>query len=92
MKGCCLMTNYLVTAKAEVLYEKAFSVLAKYSKYLDETKEPLECIRVLYESLSNYPDKIILCDNESSYDTLKKNIDEYENIIDNVSISIPVGA
>ena len=38
------MKNYLVTAKAEVLYEKAFSVLAKYSKYLDESKEPLECI------------------------------------------------
>ncbi len=86
------MTNYLITAKAEVLYEKTFSVLAKYVKYLEETQEPLECIRTLYESLSNYPDKIMLCDNETSYDILKKNIDEYEIIIDNITVSIPVGA
>lgn len=86
------MTNYLITAKAEVLYEKVFSVLAKYSNYLDNTKEPLECIKVLYESLSDYPDKITLCDNESDYTAMKRNVDEYENIIDNISISLPVGA
>lgn len=34
----------------------------------------------------------MLCDNETSYDILKKNIDEYENIIDNITVSIPVGA
>ena len=43
------MTNYLITAKAEVLYEKTFSVLAKYVKYLEETQEPLERYMRVYQ-------------------------------------------
>lgn len=86
------MIDYSVSLNAEILYESTFAVLAKYAKYLQESKEPLECIKTLYDSLKNYTDRILLCKSEAEYDILKKNIDEYEKIIDNVSVSLLAGA
>lgn len=37
-KGCFVMVDYMITAQAEVLYEKAYGILAKYTKYTSNKK------------------------------------------------------
>ncbi len=32
------MVDYMITAQAEVLYEKAYGILAKYTKYTSNKK------------------------------------------------------
>ena len=43
------MSNYLVTAQAEVLYEKAYGILAKYSNLSNENDIP-ECIKKIEDN------------------------------------------
>lgn len=86
------MSGYLLTVKTEVLYEKTFGILAKYTKYLNSTKEPLDCIRVLAERLAEYPPQIIDCSDEETFKRLEKNINEYKKIIENVDSPVAVGA
>lgn len=78
------MTNYLVTAKAEVLYEKAHGIMSKYEEYFSKTEKPLDCIKSIYDILCTYSDKIVLCADEESFEALRNNINEFENIINNV--------
>lgn len=92
MKGCCFMTNYLVTAKAEVLYEKANDILAKYEDYLNNCDAPLECIESIYNTFCVYSKKIIMCSDENSYVELERNVNEYAAIIENVYSSATIGA
>ena len=80
------MSNYLVTAKAEVLYEKAHGIMAKYENYFLNTRNPLEFIKAIYDNLCTYSDKIILCSDEETYENLKCNIDEFEKFILNINI------
>lgn len=86
------MTDYLVTARAEVLYEKVFSVFAKYSRYINSSSQPLECIKLLYDNLASYPDKVILCDNQKTYELLENEIDAYDKIIDSIYYPSVIGA
>lgn len=92
MKGCCCMTDYFVTVKAEVLYEKANSILAKYEKYLDTCETPLECIESIYKTFCVYSKRIIMCSDEKSYKELERNVNEYDTIIENVFSSALIGA
>ena len=40
------MSKHLITIKSEVLNEKAFGILRKYSDYLSNTEKPLESVQV----------------------------------------------
>lgn len=84
--------GYLLTAKTEVLYEKAFGILAKYANYLNNEKEPLDCISLLADKLAEYPPRIIDCPDEDAFNTLERNINEYKKIIDDVTSSAAAGA
>lgn len=86
------MSSYLLTAKTEVLYEKTFGILAKYTNYLNSTKEPLDCIRVLAEKLAEYPPQIVDCSDDATFNQLERNINEYKRIIENVNSPFAVGA
>lgn len=79
------MSNYLVTAQAEVLYEKAYGILAKYSNLSNENDIP-ECIKKIEDNLADFARKIILCDTMEDIENVKQNLTIYENIIDNISI------
>lgn len=86
------MRSYLLTAKAEVLYEKTFGILAKYTAYLNNTADPFDCVQVLAEKLAEYPPQIIGCEDEKTFAKLEKNINEYDRIIDNINTPLAVGA
>ena len=82
--------DYLVTAKCEVLYEYANSVMAKYEDYLD-SESSLDCIKNIYDDLCDYNTKILLCDSIERYELLLKNIKEFDSIIKHVSDSVMSG-
>ena len=82
------MSKHLIAIKSEVLNEKTFRILRKYSNYLSNTEKPFESVQVLYEALKKYPDKTLMCETEEEYETLKANIKQYEVFIN--SILIPV--
>ena len=86
------MRSYLLTVKTEVLYEKTFGILAKYTAYLNKTADPFDCVRVLAEKLAEYPPQIIGCEDEKTFAKLEKNINEYDRIIDNINTPLAVGA
>jgi deoxyribodipyrimidine photolyase-like uncharacterized protein len=75
--------DYLLIAQCEVLVEYANGVMSKYEKYL-HSESALDCIRKMYKDLCSYNTKIILCDSQSEFDTLYRNVKEYEWIIENV--------
>ena len=86
------MSEYLVSVQAEVLYEKANNILAKYEKYLNEASETLDVIEELYKNFCVYTKKIILCSDEIDYKRMERNVNEYDRIIDNVYSVTAVGA
>lgn len=78
------MPNYLVTAQAEVLYEKAYGILAKYIRFANSNKESCpQCIKYIEINLVSFAKKIILCETEKEIENAKLNLKIYENIIDN---------
>ena len=87
------MPNYLVTAQAEVLYEKAYSILAKYIQFANSNKESCpQCIQDIKISLVSFAKKIILCKTETEIENVKLNLTIYENIIDNINVLSSMGA
>lgn len=82
------MSKHLAAIKAEVLNEKTFEILRKYSDYLSNTEKPFESVQVLYEALKKYPDKTLMCETEEEYKTLKANLKQYEDFINSVLISV----
>lgn len=86
-----MKTNYFVTAQCEVLVEYAHAVMAKYERYL-RAENALDCIKQMYKELCSYNDKIILCDSQSEVYSLLNNLKEYERIIENTPLDIPIGA
>ena len=85
------MPNYLVTAQAEVLYEKAYGILAKYAKYTyAENSNAPDCIRKIEDELSAYAQNIVLCKDQTEIDDVKKNLAVYENIIDNIDVLLSI--
>ena len=67
--------------KSETLYERVFSILRMYADYLNRTPEPLDGIKALYESFRQFPDRVLLCDNDKDLLSLEVNIDAYEKFI-----------
>lgn len=82
------MSKHLVAIKSEVLNEKTFGILRKYSDYLSNTDKPLESVQVLYEALKKYPDKTLMCETEEEYETLKSNLKQYELFINSVLVPV----
>ncbi len=82
------MSKHLVAIKSEVLNEKTFGILRKYSDYLSNTDKPLESVQVLYEALKKYPDKTLMCETEEEYETLNSNLKQYELFINSVLIPV----
>ena len=82
------MSKHLVAIKSEVLNEKTFGILRKYSDYLSNTDKPLESVQVLYEALKKYPDKTLMCETEEEYETLISNLKQYELFINSVLIPV----
>ncbi|MDD6488286.1 MAG: hypothetical protein PUG48_00510 [Clostridia bacterium] len=81
------MPNYLITAQAEVLYEKAHRILAKYMWFEINNKETCpQCIKSIVIDLSAFAKKIILCETTQDIENAKLNLIIYENIIDNISM------
>lgn len=81
------MSNYLVTAQAEVLYEKAYGILAKYAAFTNDNNNDIpECIKRIEDDLADFARKIILCDTAEDIENVKRNLTIYKNIIDNISI------
>lgn len=82
--------DYLLVSQCEVLVEYANGVMAKYERYL-RSESALDCIRKMYKDLCLYNNKIILCNSQSEFDTLYKNVKVYEWIIENAPLDIPNG-
>lgn len=82
--------NYLLVAQCEVLVEYANGVMSKYEKYL-RSELALDCIRKMYRDLCSYNTKIILCNSQSEFDALYKNVREYDRIIENALSEVSVG-
>lgn len=84
------MSQYLITAQAEVLYEKAYGILAKYAAFTNDNNDNIpECIKKIEYDLADFARKIILCDTVKDIENVKRNLIIYENIIDNISIISP---
>lgn len=81
------MNNYLVTAQAEVLYEKAYNILAKYTRLTSrkDGKYP-RCIEDMEINLVSLAKKIILCETQEEIEQTKTSLAVYENIIDNIAL------
>lgn len=82
--------DYLLVAQCEVLVEYANGVMAKFEKYL-HSESALDCIKKMYKDLCSYNTKIILCNSQSEFDTLYRNVKEYELIIENALSNVSVG-
>lgn len=79
------MSNYLVTNKAEALYEKYSRVLSEYEKYIHSCSTPFDGIEDIYNRLLSYRQKIILCDEENTYNNLLIKINQYESVISSLT-------
>lgn len=75
------MTNYIVTNKAEALYEKFSRVLSDYERYMNYSNMPFDGIEMLYNKLLTYRQKIILCEDEETYLKLLSTINQYDTVI-----------
>lgn len=75
------MSNYLVTNKAEALYEKFSRVLYDYENYIHHCSVPFDGIEDVYKRLLSYRQKIILCDNENTYNKLLTKVNQYDTVI-----------
>lgn len=75
------MSNYLITNKAEALYEKYSRVLSEYEKYIHHCGVPFDGIEDIYNRLLSYRQKITLCDDENTYNNLLIKINQYESVI-----------
>ena len=60
------MTNYIVTNKAEALYEKFSRVLSDYERYMNYSDMPFDGI---------------LCEDEETYLKLLSTINQYDTVI-----------
>lgn len=82
------MVDYMISAQAEVLYEKAHSVLAKYARYTDygNKKNYPQCIDSMELDIVALAKKIILCETQEEIDNAKTSLFIYENIIDNIEV------
>ncbi len=79
-----MKANYLLVAKIEVLNERTHGIMADYERYILNSNSPLDCIRVLYDNLCTYSQKVILCKDEEEFLKLSENIDMFERIIKEV--------
>lgn len=78
--------------KSEALYERVFSILRMYTDYLNETPDPLDAIKMLYEGLKFFPDRVLACDDDKALLSLEKNINAYEMFIKEIDQPLPVTA
>lgn len=83
------MSKHLIAIKSEVLNEKTFRILRKYSDYLSNTEKPFESVQVLYNALKKYPDKALMCETVEELEALKENLNQYEIFIN--CVLIPAG-
>ena len=81
------MKNYLLVSKIEVLNERAHGIMSDYEKYLLNSENPLDCVRTLYKDLCTYSNKIILCQDEKTFNKLNSNIDMFERFIKEVILN-----
>lgn len=80
------MSNYLVTAQAEVLYEKAYNILAKYARLTSNNeKEYPRCIDDMEVNIVKLAKNIILAENQEEIEQAKISLTVYDNIINNIS-------
>lgn len=80
-----LSTDYFVTAKAEVLSEKAHGILAKYAKYTNYNAENTpEAIIDIENKVALLAKEIIQCKTEEEINKAAQSLAIYENIIDNI--------
>lgn len=75
------MLNSVNQVKSEVLYEKVFRVLRMYTDYLKQTTEPLESAKAIYNEISAYPDKVVLCNDDKEFAKLETTIRACESFI-----------
>lgn len=80
------MVDYMISAQAEVLYEKAYNILAKYTRFTSnkEKKYP-RCMDDMEIDIVRLAKKIILAENQEEIDQAKISLTVYDNIINNIS-------
>lgn len=72
------MSRYIVKIKCEVLYEELFRILRDYSDYIQKTSQPTKKVLDNFHRMGYYPNKIILCNNEETYNRLKKEVTAFK--------------
>ena len=87
------MVDYMITAQAEVLYEKAYGILAKYTKYTSKKEKDYPCcLDDMAVSIEKLAKKIILSETQSDIDQAEISLTIYDNIINNISELSKLGA
>ena len=80
------MVDYMITAQAEVLYEKAYGILAKYTKYTSNKENDYpRCLDDMAISIAKLSKEIILSETQSDIDQARISLTIYDNIINNIS-------
>lgn len=80
------MVDYMISAQAEVLYEKAYNILAKYTRLTSngEDKYPL-CMNDMKLDIVKLAKKIIMSKTQEEIDQAQLSLTVYDNIINNIS-------
>lgn len=87
------MVDYMISAQAEVLYEKAYNILAKYTKVTsNKGNEYPHCIDDMKLDIVKLAKKIILSKTQKEIDQAKISLNVYDNIINNISELTKTGA
>ena len=80
------MVDYMISAQAEVLYEKAYNILAKYTRLTSngEDEYPL-CLNDMKLDIVKIAKKIIMSKTQEEIDQAQLSLTVYDNIINNIS-------
>ena len=86
------MVDYMISAQAEVLYEKAYNILAKYTRVTsNKEKEYPHCMDDMKLDIVKLAKKIIISKTQEEIDQAKISLTVYDNIINNISELTKVG-
>lgn len=80
------MVDYMITAQAEVLSEKAYHILAKYSRITnDKEREYPCCLEDMKVDIVKLAKRVILSETQADIDQALMSLNLYDNIINNIS-------
>ena len=80
------MVDYMITAQAEVLYEKAYHILPKYSQVTsNKEREYPCCLDDMKVDIVKLAKRVILSETQADIDQALMSLNVYENIINNIS-------